>query len=185
MNRVKLLSAAAVLLTALSAPAFAQGRGGDGGAAPAAGGAAGGGTAGGAAMSGPGPAGGMAGGGAAGGSAITSGGGSRGDGLAVSGGRGGQYGGNSSASSRSGIRGSTIRDSSGTVGAGAVREGGTRSFAADRHDGGWRGAHRGHGGRFFVGSGYDSYAYDPDCYSVRKRVLTRFGWRVQRVRVCD
>ena len=33
---------------------------------------------------------------------------------------------------------------------------------------------------------YDSYAYAPsDCYLVRRKVMTRFGWRVHRVRVCD
>jgi len=48
----------------------------------------------------------------------------------------------------------------------------------------------GHGrGGFAIGAGYpyyDSYAYAPaDCYLVRRKVMTRYGWRVQRVRVCD
>jgi hypothetical protein len=71
-----------------------------------------------------------------------------------------------------------MRESSGNIGTSG------RSFAADRHDGGnWHRGHRGHGGRFFVGA--NSYAYGADCYLIRKRVMTRFGWRVHRVRVCD
>jgi hypothetical protein len=179
MNKTKLLSAAVLLLTALSAPAFAQGKG-DGAGGAAAGGAAAGG---GAAVSGP------SGGAAPSGGTMT--GGSAGAGLAVSGGSRGQFGGSAGAPPRGGFSGGVMKESSGNIGtSGAVRGDAGRSFAADRHDGGnWHRGHRGHGGRFFVGAGYpyyDSYAYAPgDCYLVRRKVLTRFGWRVHRVRVCD
>jgi len=59
------------------------------------------------------------------------------------------------------------------------------------HGGGWHHGRHGHGGRFAVGAGYgypyyNSYAYsEGDCYLVRRRVLTRVGWRVRRVQVCD
>ena len=56
-----------------------------------------------------------------------------------------------------------------------------------RHDGHFR---HGRDGRFVFGAGfgypyYDSYAYyDDDCYLVRRRVLTPYGWRLRRVQVC-
>jgi hypothetical protein len=37
-------------------------------------------------------------------------------------------------------------------------------------------------------SGYDPYAYndyyDDGCYVVRRRVLTRYGWRIRPVQLC-
>jgi hypothetical protein len=62
---------------------------------------------------------------------------------------------------------------------------GGRTFATERGNG-WNREHHGRGGRFGYRYGYDSYAYgDGDCYLVRRRVLTPFGWRVRRVQVCD
>ena len=173
MNKIKLFSAAAVLVTALSGSALAQDRGGGAGGAATGGGAA------------------TSGGAAAGGGAAVHGGGSPGGGLTVNGGSRGQFGGSAGASPRGGFSGGSMRESSGNIGAsGAVRGDVGRNFAAGRHDSdSWHRGHRGHGGRFFVGAGYpyyDSYAYSSgDCYLVRKKVLTRFGWRVHRVRVCD
>jgi len=64
-----------------------------------------------------------------------------------------------------------------------------------RHEGGGEWRHEGHerhrhDGRFAFGFGYpygyDSYAYyDGDCYLVRRRVLTPYGWRLRRVQVCE
>jgi hypothetical protein len=188
MNKLKLLSATTVILTALSVPALAQGRGGDAGGAAAGGGAAvgGGPAAGGGAAIGGGAA---VGAGGAGGGAAVRGGGSPTGGVAASGGRG-QFGGSAGAPQRGGYSGS-MRDSSSNIGAsGAVRGDGGRSFASDRHGGGnWHHGHRGHRGGFAIGAGYPyygSYAYAPsDCYLVRRKVMTRYGWRVHRVRVCD
>jgi hypothetical protein len=188
MNKVKLLSATAMLVAALAAPGFAQDRGGGGAAGAGAGvsGPGGGGSAGGgAAVSGPG------GGGSAGGGAAVSGpggGGSAGGRAAVSGGasQGRSFGGNAAApSARGEFSGGGMRTGSAQIGAGGtVRGGSDRTFATNRGD--WRGGgwhHHRHGGRFVVG-GYNSYAYG-DCYVVRKRVLTPYGWRVRRAQVCN
>ena len=78
MNKVKLLSATAILVAALAAPGFAQDRGGGGAGAGAGMSGSGGGTAGGGAA--------LSGGGSAGGGAAVSGGGSAGGRAAVSGG---------------------------------------------------------------------------------------------------
>jgi hypothetical protein len=151
MNRVKLLSAAAILSTALAAPALAEGGHG-------AVGQAGGGMATGAGQS-------------VGGSAVAP---SAGAAVAPSAGGG-------------------MRGSSANIGAGAmVRGDGGRNFAAGGGDrGDWRHDH-GREGRFAIGAGfgypygYDSYAsYGGDCYLVRRRVPTPFGWRLRRVQVCD
>jgi hypothetical protein len=193
MNKVKLLGATAILVTALSASAFAQEKGGAGG------GLGGGGSAGGgAAVSGSG-GGGSAGGGAAmsgsggrgsaGGGASMSGRGSvgsAGGGMAVNG-RASQgrsfEGGAGAPSARGEFRSGSMRTGSSNIGtSGVVRDRGDRTFATNRGDHG-RWHHHGRGGRFVVG-GYDSYAYG-DCYLVRKRVLTPYGWRVRRVQVCD
>jgi hypothetical protein len=170
MNKVKLLSATAILVAALAAPGFAQDRGGGGTAGAGAG------------VSGPGGGGGSAGGGAA--ISGPGGGGSAGGRAAVSGGasQGRSFGGSAGApSARGEFSGGGMRTGSAHIG---VRGGSDRTFATDRGDwrGGWRHHHR-HGGRFVVG-GYNSYAYGGDCYLVRKRVLTPFGWRVRRVQVC-
>jgi len=177
MNKVKLLSATAILVAALAAPGFAQDRGG-GGAAGAGAGVSG--SGGGAAVSGSGSAG--------GGAAVSpGGGGSAGGRAAVSGGasQGRSFGGSAGApSARGEFRGDGMRTGSAQIGAGGtVRGGSDRTFATNRGD--WRGdwRHHRHGGRFVVG-GYNSYAYG-DCYLVRKRVLTPFGWRVRRVQVCN
>jgi len=74
------------------------------------------------------------------------------------------------------------RERSSTIGSsGTYRSGQGRSFAYD-HDG-YRGGRYHHGRRFGIGV-YDSYAYG-DCYLVRKRVMTPYGWRVRRIQVCD
>jgi len=182
---VKLLSATAILVAALAAPGFAQDRGGGGTAGAGAGvsGSGGGSAGGGAAVGGSG--GGSAGGGAAMGG--PGGGRSAGGGAAVSGGagQGRSFGGSAGApSARGELRGDGMRTGSAHIGAGGtVRGGSDRTFATNRGDwnGGWR--HHRHGGRFIVG-GYNSYA-SGDCYLVRKRVLTPFGWRVRRMQVCN
>jgi hypothetical protein len=75
------------------------------------------------------------------------------------------------------------------------------TFAAGGHHGG--GHHGGggfqgggfRGGGFGLGIGgygypynyggyYDDY-YNGGCYLIRQRVMTRYGWRVRRVRVCN
>jgi hypothetical protein len=42
--------------------------------------------------------------------------------------------------------------------------------------------------RAFVGFGFGPYAYDDyyddGCYTVRQRVMTRYGWRIRPVQVC-
>ena len=162
MNKVKLLSATAILVAALAAPGFAQDRGG-GGAAGAGAGVSG-----------------------SGGGAAVSGGGSAGGGAAVSGGasQGRSFsGGGGAPSARGEFSGGGMRTDSARIGAGGtVRSGSDRTFATNRGD--WRGdwRHHRHGGRFVVG--LNSYAYG-DCYVVRKRVLTPYGWRVRRVQVCN
>ena len=172
MNKVKLLSATAILVTALSAPVFAQERAGGGGSAG-----------GGAAVSGPG-------GGSAGGGATVSGRGSvgsAGGGMAVNGraSQGRSFEGSAGASSARGeFRSGSMRTGSSNIGtSGVVRDRGDRTFATNHDDYGRWHHHHGRGGRFVVGA-YNSYAYG-DCYLVRKRVLTPYGWRVRRVQVCD
>ena len=92
--------------------------------------------------------------------------------------------------------GGTVRGDSGRTFSGdrgTVRGDSGRTFATDggRYSGGWHHGRHGHGGRFAIGAGYgypyyNSYAYsEGDCYLVRRRVLTRVGWRVRRVQVCD
>ena len=63
--------------------------------------------------------------------------------------------------------------------------------------GGFHGFHHGFHRRAFVGFGvgpyyayddypyyYDDYYYDGGCYLVRRRVMTRYGWRIRPVQVC-
>ena len=69
---------------------------------------------------------------------------------------------------------------------GGLRGGGFRG-------GGFRGG--GFGGFGFYGPyaysgygypyGYGGYYDDGGCYLVRQRVMTRYGWRLRRVQVCD
>jgi hypothetical protein len=85
------------------------------------------------------------------------------------------------------------------LGGGGFRGGGFHGGLASRgfHGGGFHrgGFHR----RAFVGFGLGSYGYydgyypyaynddyydDGGCYVVRRRVQTRYGWRVRRVEVC-
>jgi hypothetical protein len=174
MNKVKLLGATAILVTALSASAFAQEKGvGAGGGGSAGGGAA---------VSGP------AGGSSGGGASVSGRGsvGSSGGGIAVNG-RASQdrsfEGGAGAPSARGEVRSGSMRTGSSNIGtSGVVRDRGDRTFATNRGDDG-RWHRHGRGGRFGVGV-YNSYAYG-DCYLVRKRVLTPYGWRVRRVQVCD
>src|SRR5712672_2242208 len=123
MNKVKLLSATAMLVAALAAPGFAQDRGGGGAAGAGAG------------VSGPG------GGGSAGGRAAVSGGG----------GQGRSFGGSAAApSARGELSGGGMRTGSAQIGAGGtVRGGSDRTFATNRVY--WRGGDHRHGGRFVVG----------------------------------
>jgi hypothetical protein len=74
--------------------------------------------------------------------------------------------------------------------------------AAGHHHGGGGGFHGGgfRGGGFGAFGFYGPYAYggygypygyggyyydDGGCYLVRQRVMTRYGWRLRRVQVCD
>ena len=83
------------------------------------------------------------------------------------------------------------------MGGGGFRGGGFRFANGGFHGGGFHrgGFHR----REFVGFGLGSYGYydgyypyaynddyydDGGCYGVRRRVHTRYGWRVRRAEVC-
>lgn len=85
----------------------------------------------------------------------------------------------------------------GGMGGGGFRGGGFRFANGGFHGGGFHrgGFHR----REFVGFGLGSYGYydgyypyaynddyydDGGCYVVRRRVHTRYGWRVRRAEVC-
>ena len=53
--------------------------------------------------------------------------------------------------------------------------------------GGFRGGGVGYYGGYGYPYGYGGY-YDDDvggCYLVRRRVMTRYGWRIRRVQICD
>ncbi len=74
-----------------------------------------------------------------------------------------------------------------TIGTCAVA---SESFARGFHGGGFHGHHHFHGFGFYpYGYGYQPYSsyYDevPICYQVRRRVMTRHGWRIRRVRYCS
>ncbi len=57
------------------------------------------------------------------------------------------------------------------------------SASAQGWDSGWR--HRSHGPSFSFGFyGPRHYAYAPRCYTSRRWVETRWGWRLRNVRVC-
>ena len=86
----------------------------------------------------------------------------------------------------------------GIIGASALLLGASSTAALARggHGGGFHGGgfHRGfHGGGFGLGyypygyyGGYYPYYGDAGvCYSVRRRVMTRYGWRIRRVSVCE
>jgi hypothetical protein len=57
------------------------------------------------------------------------------------------------------------------------------------HGGGFHGRGFGPGfypyGYGYYGGYYPYYADAGVCYSVRRRVLTRYGWRIRRVSVCE
>jgi hypothetical protein len=69
--------------------------------------------------------------------------------------------------------------------------GGGRGFGGGFRGGGFRGAGVGLGlglglGYYGYYDGYYPYNVDEDvCYLVRRRVMTRYGWRVRRVSVCE
>jgi hypothetical protein len=42
----------------------------------------------------------------------------------------------------------------------------------------------GYGYPYGYGGYYDDY-YNGGCYLIRQRVMTRYGWRVRRVQVCN
>jgi hypothetical protein len=71
-----------------------------------------------------------------------------------------------------------------------ARGGGGHGFGGGGFHGG--GFHGGGFHRGFVGFGFGPYAYYDgyypydygDCYIVRHRVMTRYGWRVRPVQVC-
>ena len=83
-------------------------------------------------------------------------------------------------------------------GGGGHSGGGGRGGGGGGHYGGGYGGGGHYGGRRFYGGGglgfggyyggYYPYAvggyYDDDCYVVRRRVLTPYGWRVRRAVVC-
>ena len=69
---------------------------------------------------------------------------------------------------------------------GAFARGGGGGHGGGFHGGGFHGGgFRGGGwGGWGLGFGYPYY-YGGDCYLVRRRVLTRYGWRIRRVEICD
>lgn len=40
------------------------------------------------------------------------------------------------------------------------------------------------GDPYYYGAGYDG-GYDGQCYLVRRRVMTQWGWRIRRAQVCE
>jgi hypothetical protein len=73
-----------------------------------------------------------------------------------------------------------------------ARGGGGHGFGGGFRGGGFRGAGIGLGLGLGLGYPYDYYGgyypYDGDagvCYVVRQRVLTRHGWRIRRVSICE
>jgi hypothetical protein len=84
----------------------------------------------------------------------------------------------------------------GFIGASALLLGASSTSALAR--GGGRGGGGFHGGGGFRGGGFglgvypgyygEYYPYYEDegvCYVVRQRVMTRYGWRIRRVNVCE
>jgi hypothetical protein len=70
--------------------------------------------------------------------------------------------------------------------------GGGRGFGGGFRGGGFRGAGIGLGLGLGLGYGYPYYGgyypyYEDEgaCYVVRQRVMTRYGWRIRRVSVCE
>jgi hypothetical protein len=74
--------------------------------------------------------------------------------------------------------------------------GGGHGFGGGFRGGGFRGAGIGLGLGLGLGYGYYGYPYDYGsyypyeddvgaCYLVRQRVMTRHGWRIRRVSVCE
>ena len=83
----------------------------------------------------------------------------------------------------------SARGGGGGHGGGGGGHGGGGGF----HGGGFRGGGVGFGyGGYYGGYGYPyGYGgyYDNDdeggCYLVRRRAMTRYGWRIRRVQICD
>jgi hypothetical protein len=83
----------------------------------------------------------------------------------------------------------------GSIGASALLLGASTTSALARGGGGHGGFHGGgfhHGGfrgaGFGLGLGLGYYPYYGDagvCYAVRQRVMTRYGWRIRRVSICE
>ena len=84
------------------------------------------------------------------------------------------------------------------IGASALLLGASSTSALARGGGGGRGGFRGGGfrgagvglglglGLYPYYSGYYPYYGDAGvCYAVRQRVMTRYGWRIRRVSVCE
>lgn len=42
-----------------------------------------------------------------------------------------------------------------------------------------------YGDPYYYGAGYDDGGYGAQCYLVRQRVITQWGWRVRRAQVCE
>ena len=77
-------------------------------------------------------------------------------------------------------------------GGGGHGGGGGGGHGGGFHGGGFGGGGFGGGGAYYGGYGYPyGYGgyYDNDdeggCYLVRRRVMTRYGWRIRRVQICD
>jgi hypothetical protein len=81
-------------------------------------------------------------------------------------------------------------------GHGGFGGGGGRGFGGGFRGGGFRGGgFRGAGIGLGLGLGYYGYPYydgyypyyedEGACYVVRRRVMTRYGWRIRRVSVCE
>jgi hypothetical protein len=81
---------------------------------------------------------------------------------------------------------SALAHGSGGHGGGGHGGGGHGGF----HGGGFHGGFRGGGFGLGLGLGYYGgyYPYYGDvgvCYVVRQRVMTRYGWRIRRVSICE
>jgi hypothetical protein len=88
------------------------------------------------------------------------------------------------------------------INVGAAEAAGHGGHGGGGHGGGWHGGHGGgfggggfgfgiggfgypYGGGYGYPYGYAGYYEDGGCYLVRQRVMTRYGWRLRRVQVCN